>query len=1011
MTFDIHHWTEQFITVASEIDDIAMEFRLSSGSGNYKNNAPKLLQALSVRLRDLTVEMDAAVSADVERKREIFKALAASEHQFRSLAGNLPAIIARWDCSGNYLYTNPWHEETFGKKASEIVGTRIPEIYDSISSGIAAVVESGKTSRLFRQMVYDELSRARIYEVSLTPERDEEGQIVSVLGIGREVTEQAAIEQKLVASERHFRTVAENLPNYLMRFTPRAQIVYLNPILATFLRLDTRDVVGKTPRQLSPKGGLDEYERKVLETAKTGNENHLELQVITEEGHPGVHEIHLVAEHDESGEVVSVLGIGDDITARRRAEQELKRALDFAEGIIAAIPDILLEVDRDGRCLNVWTKNPDRVAMRSKRLTGKTVNEVLPQGQANLVMHAIREADTQGVSYGHIILVDLPGGSRRWFEYSLAKKPGEQSSVDTFLVLSRDVTARRQTEQKLADREQEFRTLVEHSPDTVARYDSGFRRVYVNPTFAALVQGGEASLIGKTPSEYPGGPYSALHEKKLNEVFTTGKALEFESKWRRDDGVELCYLIKLAPELGERGTVVRVLAVGRDISELQMSREKIHRMAYYDQLTSLPNRTLFNERLRQTVTEAGAFHRLTGVMMIDMDQFKGVNDTLGHAAGDELLREAAVRLMACVRTSDSVARFGGDEFAILLPAVSECRVLEHIAKAIIDSFDKPFQLNGKDVFVSCSIGIALCPTDSVEPDDLMKYADSAMYHAKRSGRRSFRFYSKELTVEATARLALESELRRAIAGAELELHYQPKVSIRGNIVVGSEALLRWNRPGVGLVPPNEFIPLAEETGLISELGCWVLREACKTATELNEGEAIVHRVAINLSARQFQSYGLASHVNDILVETGCRPEWLELEITESLLLAEDEAILSTLSSFREMGLTIAIDDFGTGYSSLSYLTRFPIDTLKIDKSFVHQMTIDRRHGELVKAILSIADCLGLQVVAEGVETLEQAAFLEANGCRIVQGFLYSKPMSKASILTLPRSLVVRETSV
>jgi EAL domain-containing protein (putative c-di-GMP-specific phosphodiesterase class I) len=315
------------------------------------------------------------------------------------------------------------------------------------------------------------------------------------------------------------------------------------------------------------------------------------------------------------------------------------------------------------------------------------------------------------------------------------------------------------------------------------------------------------------------------------------------------------------------------------------------------------------------------------------------------------------------------------------------------------------------VFVSCSIGIALYPADSVEADDLMKYADSAMYLAKRSGRRSFRFYSKDLTVDATAHLLLESELRHAIERGELELHYQPKVSLRDNEVIGSEALLRWKRPGVGLVPPSQFIPIAEETGLIADLGKWVLREACRTAAEWNAGDAALHKVAVNLSARQFQFRDLAGMVGEILDETACRPEWLELEITESVLLEEDGSILSTLSALKCMGLSIAIDDFGTGYSALSYLARFPIDTLKIDRSFVQKMTTDRRHAELVKAILLIAQCLGQQVVAEGVETAEQGTFLQVNGCQVAQGFLYSKPLPKPDMTLMPRYLELDAVAV
>lgn len=442
---------------------------------------------------------------------------------------------------------------------------------------------------------------------------------------------------------------------------------------------------------------------------------------------------------------------------------------------------------------------------------------------------------------------------------------------------------------------------------------------------------------------------------------------------------------------------------GQLLDALARMDQQLRQMIYYDPLTSLPNRFLFTECLKQMIVAVpSAQHKLNGVMMIDMDRFKGVNDSMGHAVGDELLRKAAERLRACVRAGDTVARLGGDEFAVLLPDILRQDDLEEIARTIIDKFEEHFMLNEKEVFVSCSIGVALHPTDSAGADDLMKYADSAMYHAKRSGRRGFRFYTKALTLDAATRLALDSELRRAIERGELELHYQPKVSLQNNEVIGSEALLRWCRPGIGLVSPNEFIPLAEETGLIVDLGKWVFREACRTAVEWNAGDVAPHTVAVNLSARQFQYQDLTSTVDEIMSETGCRPEWLELEITESLLLAEDDTILNTLSAFKSRGLSIAIDDFGTGYSALGYLARFPIDTLKIDSSFVQKATTDRRHAELVKAILSIARCLGHRVVAEGVETAEQAAFLHENGCQVAQGFLYSRPLPKPGMATLPR---------
>ncbi len=455
--------------------------------------------------------------------------------------------------------------------------------------------------------------------------------------------------------------------------------------------------------------------------------------------------------------------------------------------------------------------------------------------------------------------------------------------------------------------------------------------------------------------------------------------------------------LSISPIREESGKISSYVASAQDITFVKESQRKMEQLAYFDTLTGLANRTFFRMQLRKSMSLAERGHYSFALFYFDLDEFKRINDTLGHDSGDQLLVEVANRLKLRLRAEDTIARLGGDEFAVLLSGIDDKDRAADVALTIQETLCRPIRLGSNEVIISASIGITMAPQDSQEEDQLLKHADLAMYEAKAKGRNTYHFYSKELHAAARERLHIENELRHAIKEEQFSLHYQPQVDSRTNRVVGYEALVRWQHPVEGMIPPPKFIPIAEATGMIVEIGEWVLEEACHFASRM---DALGHgsNISINLSARQFKDSNLRQVLQRILNKTKIKASSLHLELTESMLMGDVDAAINQLYEMKKLGVSISIDDFGTGYSSLSYLKRFPVDILKVDRSFVKDIPGDRNDMEITAAIIAMAQKLNLNVVAEGVESKEQVAFLEENNCHIVQGYYYSKPMPESELL-------------
>ncbi len=568
--------------------------------------------------------------------------------------------------------------------------------------------------------------------------------------------------------------------------------------------------------------------------------------------------------------------------------------------------------------------------------------------------------------------------------------------------LTIDIRARAVTEKALLISEDRFRHLAALSSDWYWEQDAQFRFTVMSRE--------EGSKNGKILNEYIGRtrwempihvPVSTWNAHKAV-LFAHEPFSDFEYKVDVAGYDTRWFSISGEPLFDAHGAFTGYRGTGKDITERIQSEAQMRHMAMHDSLTSLPNRALLNDRLQQAISRAERHAFEVWVLFLDLDRFKPINDSLGHKAGDELLKIVAQRLLTASRDNDTVARLGGDEFVIVLSDFPAGALTTAIISRILDAIAEPVILEGQHIVISCSIGAAVYPADGANDEELIEHADAAMYHAKKNGRNNYQFYASTMNERATERLALEAGLRTALLHNEFVLHYQPQVDLLTNQIVGVEALIRWRHPQKGLIPPAHFIDIAEETGLIVPIGLWVLQTACAQNKAWQDAGYPKLRMAVNLSARQFSHTGLLQNIIDTLADTGLSPSCLDIEITESLLVTDVEHAVGLLHQIDRLGVSLSIDDFGTGYSSLTYLKHFPVDVLKIDRSFVKDIMVDRTSEAIVVSIISLAHNLGIQVIAEGVEDLGHLEFLQLHQCDQMQGFYFSKPVDADTLEVMLR---------
>lgn len=907
----------------------------------------------------------------------------------KGLIDSVPDLIFYKSAEGNYLGCNKAFESFVGHSEGYIRGKTDYDLFDQDVADFfrdkdRTMMELGATQANDEWVTYPSGERVLLNTIK-TPFYGEAGQVYGLVGISRDLTEKNRIEEQLKNSETTYRAVLSTALDGFWIVGLDGKILDVNEAYCKLSGFAEDEIVGFSVNGFDALEATEETLSRIEEIKKKGK-----LLFKTQHRHRDGHliDVEINVSYWKEGERFFVFI--RNITEQERARKMLVESESRFRSIFEKVPTVAVQGYDRYRNVLYWNQ-------ASEALYGYTEDEARGRKLEDLIIPD--ELKPQVVSEVDDWIAGVPVAEPS--EMVLKRADGAPVSVFSshlmltgldghpeFYCVDLDLTDLKHAEERVVTLSQ----ALEQSPVSVILTDTHGVIEYVNSTFERVTGYTSKEVIGQSTRILKSGMTPKSRYQDLWQTITRGEIWEGELQNATKSGEVFWEHASISPVKNSQGQVSHYLAVKQDITQNKAQEEKILHQAHFDSLTSLPNRFLSLDRLNQMIKEARRGKYKVAVLFMDLDDFKKVNDTLGHQAGDELLKEAAARLESAVREVDVVGRLGGDEFIILANQLVDSAIAGQIAEKVLDAFREPFRLSGRELVSTISIGISVYPNDGEEPSEMLRQADSAMYHSKEQGRNTYNFFTEQMNRDVERRLYLEEQLRTALDNQELEVYFQPLIKMDERRIVGAEALLRWDHQPMGMISPDEFIPIAEQTGLIVPIGRFVLENAIAQASRWRCECQDAFRIAINVSPRQFRDSELLPFVQLLMDQYELPYSSLELEITEGVLMSGHSSVENILKGLNELGIAISMDDFGTGYSSLSYLRSYPFDTLKVDKSFVQDITLDPADLELVGAAIAMGQGLGIDVIAEGIETEEQYQLLTTLGCDYGQGYLFGKPV-------------------